>query len=62
MQQQPVEYLGATRIQVLYPDKTASFRLSAEATVVDIASALNVISKHRPDRPVAIYVTLKRPD
>ncbi len=62
MQQHPVEYLGATRIQVLYPDRTASFRLSEKATLEDVASALSVISKRRPDRPVAIYVTLQQPD
>lgn len=58
MQQYPIERLGDTRIQILYPDKTASFRLSGSVTLVDIASTLNLIARRRPDRPVAIYVTL----
>lgn len=58
MQKYPVERLGGTRIKLLYPDKTASFRLSGSVTLGDIASTLNVIAQRRPDRPVAIYVTL----
>jgi hypothetical protein len=57
-----IERLGDTRIQVVLPDREASFRLSGNVTLEQIASTLSEISKRYFDRPVAVYVTLKRPD
>lgn len=62
MQQNAIERLGATRIHVVFHDKEASFRLSGDATLEHIASTLGEISKRYIERPVAVYVTLKRSD
>ena len=62
MQQNAIERLGDTRIQVVFRDKEASFRLSGDATLEHIASTLGEISKRCIERPLAVYVTLQRPD
>lgn len=62
MQQIAIEHLGDTRIQVVFRDREASFRLSGDVTLENIASTLGEISKRFFERPVAVYVTLKRPD
>jgi hypothetical protein len=62
MQQIPIEHLGDTRIQVVFRDREASFRLSGDATLDHIASTLSEISRRFFERPLAVYVTLKRPD
>jgi hypothetical protein len=62
MQQNAIERLGDTRIQVVFRDREASFRLSGDVTLEHIASTLVEISKRVFERPLAVYVTLKRPD
>jgi hypothetical protein len=62
MQRRAVERLGDTRIQVIFPDREASFRLSGNVTLKHIASTLSEISKHTFDRPRAVYIMLKRTD
>ena len=62
MQQKFIERLGDTRIQVLFPDKEASFRLSGDVTLGQIAATLGEISKRYVERPLAVYVTMKHHD
>jgi hypothetical protein len=62
MQQNSVEYLGGTRIQVVFRDRETSYRLSGDVTLENIAATLGAISKRFCERPVAVYVTMKRPD
>lgn len=62
MEKLAIERLGGTRIQVVFPDREASFRLSGEATLANIGSTLAEISRRFLERPVAVYVTLKQPD
>lgn len=62
MRQHPVECLGGTRIQLVFRDRESSVLLSGEATLEHIAVALNEISKHVFERPLAVYVTMDRPD
>jgi hypothetical protein len=62
MQQNSVEYLGGTRIQVVFRDREASYRLAGDVTLENIAATLGAISKRCFERPVAVYVTMQRPD
>ncbi len=62
MQQNSIERLGDTRIQVVFPDREASFRLSGNVTLEQIAATLGEISRRYFERPVAVYVTLRRHD
>jgi len=58
----PIEHLGGTRIQVVFRNRESSFLLSGEATLAHIALTLGEISKNTIERPVAVYVTMERPD
>lgn len=62
MLQKPVERLGDTKIQIVFSDREASFRLSGDVTLGQVAATLGEISRRYFDRPVAVYVTLKRSD
>jgi hypothetical protein len=62
VQHHSIERLGETRIQVVFRDREAMIRLSGNATLEHIASTLGELSKRYFERPVAVYVTMKRPD
>lgn len=62
MQQNSIERLGDTRIQVVFRDREASFSLSGDVSLEHIATTLGEISKRFFERPMAVYVTLNRPD
>ena len=62
MRQHPVEYLGGTHIQLVFRNREASVLLSGNATLEHIAVALSEISKRMVERPMAVYVTMDRPD
>ncbi len=62
MRQNSVEHLGGTRIQVVFRNRESSVLLSGEATLEHIASTLSEMSKRYVERPVAVYVTMARPD
>lgn len=62
MQNNSIERLGETRIQVVFRNREAMVRLSGNATLEHVASTLAEISKRYFERPVAVYVTMNRPD
>lgn len=62
MQHGLVEHLGGTRIQVIFRNRESCFLLAGNATLEHIALTLGEISKNTVERPVAVYVTMERPD
>jgi len=58
----PVEYLGGTRIQLVFRNRESSILLSGDATLEHIAIILGEVSKRMIERPMAVYVTMDRPD